>query len=80
MKKTFWKYIVLQDGEIVNQGILEEPVEIDVEKIFPKANSSSDRCLYEMQKYADMHLKEYNYEFRHKEIEIDFSDLEDVIE
>lgn len=77
MKKTFYKYIVLQNSEIVSCGILEESVDIDVEKIFPRLDYCGDRCLYEMQKFADTHLKEHNYEFRYGEIEIDFVDLED---
>ena len=72
-----WKYIVLQNHEIVNCGILEESTDIDVEKIFPKANSFSDRSLSEMQDYANKYLKEYKYEFIYKEIEIDFTDLEE---
>ena len=73
--KTMYKWIVLQSGEVVASGILEESVEIDVEKIFPKANSFADRCLSELQEYADTYLSEYNYDFRYVEVEIDFSDL-----
>jgi len=76
MKKTFYKWAVLQNGEIVNYGIEEEPIEIPVERIFPSLFSFADRSLDELQAYADQHLKSENYIFRYKEIEIDFSNLE----
>lgn len=77
MKKTFYKWIVLQNNEVVRYGIVDEPIEIDVEKVFPSANSSADRDLCEMQEYADKYLKECNYDFRYKEIKVDFYDLVD---
>lgn len=76
MKKTMYKWIVLQDEELVNYGILDEPVDIFVEEIFPKANSIADRFISDLQEYADRHLWKYHYTFKYKEIEIDFSDLE----
>ena len=71
-----YKWIVLQNDEIVNSGILDEPVDVFVEDIFPKVSSSSvDRYLSEMQEYADKYLSEHKYIFRYAEVEIDFSDL-----
>ena len=77
--KTMYKWIVLQDGKIVNYGVLDEPVDISVEKIFPKANSTADRYIEDLQEYADTYLSEYkseyHYVFRYATIKIDFSDL-----
>jgi len=75
MKKTFYKWVVLKDGEVVRCDVVDEPIEISVDKVFPHCNSSADRDLYDMQEYADEYLSEYNYEFKYKEIEIDFTDL-----
>lgn len=77
MMKTMYKWIVLQGSEVVAFGILDEPVDIFVEKIFPKANSTSDRYIDDLQEYADTYLSEYGYVFRYVGIEIDFSDLMD---
>ena len=75
MKKVMYKWVVLQNHEVVNFGILEEPVDIFVEKIFPKADSVADRFIEGLQEYANKYLSEHNYDFRYKEIEVDFSDL-----
>jgi len=75
MKKIMYKWIVLENGKIVDFGILDEPVDIFVEEIFPKANSNADRYINDLQDYADEYLSEFNYDFRWKEIDVDFSDL-----
>lgn len=75
MKKTMYKWIVLENGQFIDFGILDESVDIFVEKIFPKANSNADRYINDLQDYADEHLSEFNYDFRWKEIDVDFSDL-----
>jgi len=75
MKKIMYKWIVLQNNEVVSCGILDESVDIFVEDIFPKANSTADRYLSDLQEYADTNLSEHNYDFRYEEVEIDFSDL-----
>jgi len=75
--EIYYKWIVIQNGEIIRHGIADEPIEIDVEKIFPKANSDADRNLAELQEYADKYLSEHKYIFRYKQIGMDFSDLKE---
>lgn len=75
MKKTYYKWILIQDGEVINHGVENSSIEIFVDCVFPNTSSSVDRNLSEMQDYADKYLSEYNYIFKYKEIKIDFSDL-----
>jgi len=77
MKKVFYKWILLENGEIVNYGIEDHCIEIFVDHVFPHENSSSDRDLFEMQEYADKYIPEHKYVFKYKETKIDFSDLEE---
>jgi len=83
MKKTFYKWILIGKDEftneniVVNYGIVDEPIELDVEKVFPNFNYCGDRDLYDMQKFADKNFPDKKYIFRYKEIEIDYSDLMD---
>ena len=84
MKKTFWKWILFKEGEctgekeIVRVGIVDTPIEIDVEHVFPDFDYCGDRNLCDMQEFADNNsrLAKRKYTFEYKEIEIDFSDLE----
>jgi hypothetical protein len=79
--KTFYKWVLTKKDEftkepiLVRWGIVEEPIEVDVEKIFPNLDYFGDRNLSEMQKFADELLKEQHYTFNYAEVKIDFSDL-----
>jgi hypothetical protein len=81
--KTFYKWVLTKKDEftketlLVRWGIVEEPVEVNVEKIFPNLDYCGDRNLSEMQKFADEILKDRHYTFTYEELKIDFSDLID---
>jgi len=75
MKKTFYKWVVLKDGEVVRCGIEDRYCEIFVDHIFPDLNSSVDRDLSQMQGYADKYLFDHKYFFNFIAIKVDFSDL-----
>lgn len=78
MQQTMYKWIVLQGGKIVNAGIIDEPIDILVEAIFPEANSTADRSISSLQMYADTNLPTSHYTFKYKEIQVDFSDIEEM--
>ena len=75
MKKIMYKWVVLQNNEVVRCDVEDESVDVDVEHVFPRANAFADRNLSEMQEYADEYLSDYKYIFKYAEIEIDFTDL-----
>lgn len=71
-----YKWILFDEfKQVIAKGVLEESVDVFIDKIFPNEDSSCDRCLWEMQEYADRYYKDKKYRFFYTEEELDFDDF-----
>jgi hypothetical protein len=71
-----YKWILFDEHKfVIGKGIVEECVDMFCHKIFPEDDSDCDRCLWDMQKYADDRFPEKKYRFFYEEIEIDFDEF-----
>ena len=78
---TVYQWVLFDEHKmIVGKGVLDSCVDVDVEHIF-QTDTCADRCLQDMQKYADEYLPDKKYRFFYQELEFDMTDfINEVLE
>lgn len=74
-KIKLYQWVLFKDGIVIEKGVLNDCVDVSVEDIFTNLNTSSDRCLWDMQKYADENFKEHRYRFFWTTVDFDMTDF-----